>query len=244
MGGWKRKEEGGPKSSPSLLFLSLSCFYLSCLSVSVSRVCAPTLPLTNNTGSRPRLIKRGPLPDWPVWTRAQMEGSAAVRREDSSGEKNETAPLEESATALSPPIKPAISAEDLEDYEGRGNSPAIRQAMSATTITIARSTEPEPSLEEKITMIRVTMSAKAESRQRLDDSTPTTQAEFPPSGESAFNNGDGNEGPTAQPKISLFPHKKKKRAIKPLVLKDPTAQNDSLGLHGKNRPSSQCWHLR
>ncbi len=117
---------------------------------------------------------------------------------------------EKSATALSPPIMLAISAEDLEDYEGRGNSPTIRQAMSAATITTARSTEPESSLEEKVTMIRVTMSEKAESRQRLDDSTPTTQVEFPPSGESALNNGNGNEGPTAKPKISLFPHKKKK----------------------------------
>ena len=41
MGGWKQKEES------SLLFLLLSCFYISRLSVSVSRMCAPTLPLTN-----------------------------------------------------------------------------------------------------------------------------------------------------------------------------------------------------
>ena len=34
-------------SPPPLSFLSLFLFYLSCLSVSVSRVCAPTLPLTN-----------------------------------------------------------------------------------------------------------------------------------------------------------------------------------------------------
>jgi hypothetical protein len=47
MGGWKQKKREDPHPSPSLLFLSLSCFYLSCLSVSVSRVCAPTLPLTN-----------------------------------------------------------------------------------------------------------------------------------------------------------------------------------------------------
>ncbi len=51
MGGWRQMEERGskiPLLSSSLLFLQLSCFYISRLSVSVSRVCAPTLPLTNN----------------------------------------------------------------------------------------------------------------------------------------------------------------------------------------------------
>jgi hypothetical protein len=45
--------------------------------------------------------------------------------------------------------------------------------------------------------------------------TPTTQVEVPPSGEKALNEGKGNEVPAAQPKISLFPYKNKKRAIRP-----------------------------
>ena len=45
--------------------------------------------------------------------------------------------------------------------------------------------------------------------------TPTTQVEVPPSEEKALNEGKGNEVPAAQPKISLFPYKNKKRAIRP-----------------------------
>jgi hypothetical protein len=45
--------------------------------------------------------------------------------------------------------------------------------------------------------------------------TPTTQVEVPSSEEKAFNEGGGNEVPAAQPKISLFPYKNKKRAIRP-----------------------------
>ncbi len=102
------------------------------------------------------------------------------RAERAVQERRARLPLEESAKALSPTIRPAIiSIEEFEDYEGRGNSPTIRQARSAATITTARTTEPEPSLEEKVTMIRVTMSEKAESRERLDG-TPTTQMEPPP----------------------------------------------------------------
>jgi hypothetical protein len=64
-----------------------------------------------------------------------MEGSAAARGEGSSEEKKETAPLEESASALSPPISSAISAEERKDYEERGNYLAIRQDNSPATIT-------------------------------------------------------------------------------------------------------------
>jgi hypothetical protein len=158
-----------------------------------------------------------------------MEGSAAARGEDISREKSETVPLEESATALSPPMRTAISAEWRKDYEERGNSLTIRQAMSAATIMTTWTAKLEPSLEEKVAMIRVTMSAKAESRQQLGGSRPTTQVELPSSGESALSEGNGNGVPAAQPKISLFPFKKKKRAIKPLVLDDPNAQKESLG---------------
>jgi hypothetical protein len=146
-----------------------------------------------------------------------MEGSAAARGEGSSEEKRETAPLEESASAISPPISSAISAEEHKDYEERGNFLAIRQDKSPATITTARTTELRPSLEEKIAMIRVVMSADKESRQILTSGisgeTPTTQVEFSPGGESARNEGSGV--PTAEPKSILFPYRKNKRMIKP-----------------------------
>ncbi len=47
MGVWKQKSGGGFKFPPPLAFLSLFPFYLNYLSVSLSRMCAPTLPLTN-----------------------------------------------------------------------------------------------------------------------------------------------------------------------------------------------------
>ncbi len=46
MGGWKQKS-GWIQIPPPLAFLSLFPFYLNYLSVSLSRVCTPTLPLTN-----------------------------------------------------------------------------------------------------------------------------------------------------------------------------------------------------
>ncbi len=46
MGGWKQKS-GWIQIPPPLAFLSLFPFYLNHLSVSLSRVCAPTLPPTN-----------------------------------------------------------------------------------------------------------------------------------------------------------------------------------------------------
>ena len=51
-GGWKQKSgwiQIFPASGVPFTFFP---FYLILLSVSLSRVCAPTLPLTNNTGSR------------------------------------------------------------------------------------------------------------------------------------------------------------------------------------------------
>ena len=72
---------------PPLSFLSLFLFYLSCLSVSVSRVCAPTLPLTNNTGSRvysnevPSLTgQSGPVRRWKA-APPRAERAALMMRE-------------------------------------------------------------------------------------------------------------------------------------------------------------------
>jgi hypothetical protein len=152
-----------------------------------------------------------------------MEGSAAARGEGSSEEKKETATPEERASALCPPISSPIrspisspiSAEDEErkDYEDRGNSIAIKQDNSSATITTARPTQLEPSEEDQYTMIMAMMREKAESILQLRRRTPTTQVEVPPSGESALK--DGSEVPAAQPKVSLFPHRNKKRAIRP-----------------------------
>ena len=86
-------------------------------------------------------------------------------RAERAEDKKETAPPEESASALCPtissqisfpigspigsPISFPISAEERKDYEDRGNSIAIRQDNSSETITTAMSTEPEPSEEDQ-----------------------------------------------------------------------------------------------
>ncbi len=231
MGGWKQKEESSLLVPSTLLFLYQRCF---CLCVSGVRA----YHTTNQQHGIPCLIKRGPLPDWPVWTRAQMEGSAAARGEGSSEEKKETAPPEESASALCPtirsqissqisspigspigspirsPIRSPISAEERKDYEDRGNSIAIRQDGSSATITTAESTVPEPTVQVQFKSVLAMLKERTESLLRMAR-TPTTQVEVPPSGEKALNEGKGNEVPAAQPKISLFPYKNKKRAIRP-----------------------------
>ena len=73
------------KISP-LLFRSLTFPILSHLSVClvVSRVRAYLS--TNQQHGIPCFLKRGPLPDWPVWTREQMiSGDAAERGEREDG---------------------------------------------------------------------------------------------------------------------------------------------------------------
>ena len=84
---------------PPSSFVPFTFPFLSQLSVClcVSRVRAYLT--TNQQHGIPCLFKRGPLPDWPVWTRAQMEGSAAARGEGSAEEKRESAPLDENAPA-------------------------------------------------------------------------------------------------------------------------------------------------
>ncbi len=54
MGGWKQKS-GLIQIPPASCVPSLFPFYLNYLSVSLSRVCAPTLPLTN-TGDQSDVI--------------------------------------------------------------------------------------------------------------------------------------------------------------------------------------------
>jgi hypothetical protein len=76
------------------------------------------------------------------------------------------------------------------------------------------STEPEPSVEEQYNRVMAMLKERTESILRRGR-TPTTQVEVPPSGEKALNDGRGSEVPAAQPKISLFPYKNKKRAIRP-----------------------------
>ena len=81
-----------------LTFCSLTFLILSHLTVRllVSRVRAYLS--TNQQHGIPCLIKRGPLPDWPVWTRGLMLSGNAAEREDSSVESREGQSL--------PPLKP------------------------------------------------------------------------------------------------------------------------------------------
>ena len=175
MGGWKQKEESSLLVPSTFLFLYQPSV---CLCVSRERAYLTT----NQQHGIPCLIKRGPLPDWPVWTRAQMEGSAAARGEGSSEEKKETAPPEESASALCPtissPISSPISAEKRKDYEDRGNSIAIRQDGSSATITTAESTEPEPTVEEQYNRVMAMLKERTESLLRRAR-TPTTPVGSP-----------------------------------------------------------------
>ncbi len=78
-GGWKQK-------SGWIQILPASCFpftfpFLSQPSVCliVSRVRAYLT--TNQQHGIPCFLKRGPLPDWPVWTREQMISGGAAERE-------------------------------------------------------------------------------------------------------------------------------------------------------------------
>ncbi len=51
-----------------------------------------TLPLTNAQHGIPCFLKRGPLPDWPVWTREQMISGGAAEREDREDEAESDKP--------------------------------------------------------------------------------------------------------------------------------------------------------
>ncbi len=95
---------GKPPRFPFVLtFLLLSCLSV-CLCV--SRVRLP-YHYNNQQHGIPCLTKRGPLPDWQVWTRELMISGDAVEREDSSGEGDEgqTSPVKLYDTQSSP-VKP------------------------------------------------------------------------------------------------------------------------------------------
>jgi hypothetical protein len=77
---------------PPSSFVPFTFPFLSQLSVClcVSRV--RVYLTTNQQHGIPCLFKRGPLPDWPVWTRAQMEGGASACGEGSAEEKGKEEP--------------------------------------------------------------------------------------------------------------------------------------------------------
>ena len=90
MGGWKQK-------SGWIQILPASCVpftfpFLSQLSVCliVSRVRAYLT--TDQQHGIPCFLKRGPLPDWPVWTREQMISGGAAEREDREDEAERDKP--------------------------------------------------------------------------------------------------------------------------------------------------------
>ena len=90
MGGWKQK-------SGWIQIFPASCVpftfpFLSQLSVCliVSRVRAYLT--TDQQHGIPCFLKRGPLPDWPVWTREQMISGGAAEREDREDEAERDKP--------------------------------------------------------------------------------------------------------------------------------------------------------
>ena len=96
------------KISP-LTFCSLTFLILSHLTVCllVSRVRAYLS--TNQQHGIPCLIKRGPLPDWPVWTRGLMLSGNAAEREDitvESTRREGQSPPSKPHGKQSPPLKP------------------------------------------------------------------------------------------------------------------------------------------
>jgi hypothetical protein len=91
MEGWKQK-------SGWIQILTASCVpftfpFLSQLSVCliVSRVRAYLT--TDQQHEIPCFLKRGPLPDWPVWTREQMISGGAAEREDRGEEAGREKPV-------------------------------------------------------------------------------------------------------------------------------------------------------
>ncbi len=101
--GKKKREE---ENLPASLLFSLTFLILSHLTVSVcllvSRVRAYLS--TNQQHGIPCLIKRGPLPDWPVWTRGLMVSGAAAERENCSveGQEGQFPPSSFMANSLPP----------------------------------------------------------------------------------------------------------------------------------------------
>jgi hypothetical protein len=73
-----------------------------CLCVSLVRCLT-----TNQQHGIPCSIKRGTLPDWPVWTCARMEGGNATDGEGRTDETDQGGPLRESSPT--PPDKTARS---------------------------------------------------------------------------------------------------------------------------------------
>ena len=112
------------KISP-LTFCSLTFLILSHLTVRllVSRVRAYLS--TNQQHGIPCLIKRGPLPDWPVWTRGLMLSGNAAEREDSSVESTRRegqSPPSKPHGKQSPPLKPHGEQSPPLQPQGRGRS--------------------------------------------------------------------------------------------------------------------------
>ena len=96
-GGWKQKS--GWIQIPPASGVPFTFPFLSQPSVCliVSRVRAYLT--TDQQHGIPCFLKRGPLPDWPVWTREQMISGDAAEREDGGRERERAISL----TAHSPP---------------------------------------------------------------------------------------------------------------------------------------------
>jgi hypothetical protein len=90
MGGWKQKSRW--IQIPPASCVPFTFPFLSQLSVGliVSRVRAYLT--TDQQHGIPCFLKRGPLPDWPVWTREQMISGDATEREDKEDEAERDKP--------------------------------------------------------------------------------------------------------------------------------------------------------
>ncbi len=90
MGGWKQKS--GWIQIPTASCVPFTFPFLSQLSVCliVSRVRAYLTTVQQH--GIPCFQKRGPLPDWPVWTREQMISGDAAEREDREDEAEKDNP--------------------------------------------------------------------------------------------------------------------------------------------------------
>ncbi len=90
MGGWKQKS--GWIQIPTASCVPFTFPFLSQPSVCliVSRVRAYLT--TDQQHGIPCFLKRGPLPDWPVWTREQMISGGAAERQDRGDEAESDKP--------------------------------------------------------------------------------------------------------------------------------------------------------
>jgi hypothetical protein len=137
-----------------------------------------------------------------------------------SGRRSPEAP-DKSAPALSPPI--------MAEKPGDDESPENKGRVPLPAIMAGRSGETEPSLEEKVRLIKVTMSARSQNISVLEIGAPTTQVKPPQGADKTPLESEAHNMAGGLPQTTLFPYKRKKREIKPLVVENLMIVGDRLG---------------